>query len=186
VDPGGLDYAAVARVLALAGSTEGSAWAPLPGTGAVERAYAELALVREAGPEPAVFDEVLRIPGETLVPEAGCRVVASEGFGPAPATGGAVGSLPAAMSFCRDSMRGDPVRLRSWRHGDRIELGRKAGTRKVQDVFTDAKVPRPARGAVPLLACRDEVIWIPGYQVAGAWHVPSPYAPAVYLEVDRY
>lgn len=43
--------------------------------------------------------------------------------------------------------------LRSWRDGDRIRLA--GGTRKLQDIFTDAKVPRLDRHTWPILADDD-------------------------------
>jgi len=51
--------------------------------------------------------------------------------------------------------------VRSPRAGDRIHvLG--LGTRKVQDVLVDAKVPREGRPAVPLLVAGDQVLWVAG------------------------
>lgn len=48
--------------------------------------------------------------------------------------------------------------VRTWQPGDRL-AGRR---RKVQDVFTDAKVPRRERAAWPLVVRGDEVVAIPG------------------------
>lgn len=50
------------------------------------------------------------------------------------------------------------LEVRTWQPGDRL-AGR---TRKVQDVFTDAKVPRRERAAWPLVVRGDEVVSIPG------------------------
>jgi tRNA(Ile)-lysidine synthetase-like protein len=50
------------------------------------------------------------------------------------------------------------LRVRGWRPGDRLE-GR---TRKVQDVFVDAKVPRSDREGWPLVVRGDEVVAVPG------------------------
>jgi tRNA(Ile)-lysidine synthase len=36
------------------------------------------------------------------------------------------------------------------------------GTRKLQDVLVDAKVPREARDALPLLESGGEIVWVPG------------------------
>jgi tRNA(Ile)-lysidine synthase len=48
--------------------------------------------------------------------------------------------------------------VRTWRPGDRL-AGRR---RKVQDVFTDAKVPRRERPTWPVVVSGDEVVAIPG------------------------
>jgi tRNA(Ile)-lysidine synthase len=50
------------------------------------------------------------------------------------------------------------LHVRGWRAGDRL-AGR---SKKVQDVFVDAKVPRSEREAWPLVVRGDEVVAIPG------------------------
>jgi tRNA(Ile)-lysidine synthase len=50
------------------------------------------------------------------------------------------------------------LEVRTWQPGDRL-AGR---TRKVQDVFTDAKVPRRDRASWPVVVRGDEVVAIPG------------------------
>ena len=68
-------------------------------------------------------------------------------------------SIPARVRFfdwlvCVDSRDGaDPsrsLRLRNWRDGDRMRIA--GGTRKLQDIFTDAKVPRAVRRKWPIVA----------------------------------
>jgi tRNA(Ile)-lysidine synthetase-like protein len=50
------------------------------------------------------------------------------------------------------------LRVRGWRAGDRL-VGR---TKKVQDVFVDAKIPRSDREGWPLVVRGDEVVAVPG------------------------
>jgi tRNA(Ile)-lysidine synthase len=50
------------------------------------------------------------------------------------------------------------LHVRGWRPGDRL-AGR---TKKVQDVFVDAKIPRSEREAWPLVVRGDQVIAVPG------------------------
>ncbi|MDX6479729.1 MAG: tRNA(Ile)-lysidine synthase [Gaiellaceae bacterium] len=50
------------------------------------------------------------------------------------------------------------LRVRGWRPGDRL-AGR---SRKIQDVFVDAKVPRSEREGWPLVVRGDEVVAVPG------------------------
>ena len=54
--------------------------------------------------------------------------------------------------------RAEGLRVRGWRPGDRL-AGR---TKKIQDVFVDAKIPRSEREAWPLVVRGDEVIAVPG------------------------
>jgi tRNA(Ile)-lysidine synthase len=48
-----------------------------------------------------------------------------------------------------------PATVRSWRPGDRISTP--AGTKSLQDLFTDRKVPREERGRVPVVEAGGEV-----------------------------
>jgi tRNA(Ile)-lysidine synthetase-like protein len=50
------------------------------------------------------------------------------------------------------------LRVRGWRPGDRL-AGR---SKKIQDVFVDAKIPRSDREAWPLVVRGDEVVAVPG------------------------
>src|SRR6185295_15360558 len=50
------------------------------------------------------------------------------------------------------------LKVRGWRPGDRL-AGR---TKKIQDVFVDAKIPRSDREAWPLVVRGDEVVAVPG------------------------
>ena len=45
-----------------------------------------------------------------------------------------------------------------------------SGTRKLQDIFIDAKLPEAERDAYPVVVCGDEIVWLPGYRIA------APYA----------
>jgi tRNA(Ile)-lysidine synthase len=56
----------------------------------------------------------------------------------------------------RSKQRG--LKVRSWRPGDRL-AGR---SRKIQDVFVDAKIPRSDREGWPLVVRGDEVVAVPG------------------------
>jgi tRNA(Ile)-lysidine synthase len=55
--------------------------------------------------------------------------------------------------------------VRTRRPGDRL-AGR---TKKIQDVFVDAKVPRSARDEWPIVVSGDEVVAVPGLAVAPGW-----------------
>ncbi|MEN6440859.1 MAG: tRNA lysidine(34) synthetase TilS [Syntrophobacter sp.] len=58
-----------------------------------------------------------------------------------------------------------PLLIRFWEPGDRfVPLGMK-GSKKLQDFFTDAKVPRARRWRVPILCDSDKICWIAGYRI---------------------
>ena len=64
----------------------------------------------------------------------------------------------------RSDLKG--LKVRGWRPGDRL-AGR---TKKIQDVFVDAKIPRSDREGWPLVVRGDEVVAVPGIVEAEGVH----------------
>jgi tRNA(Ile)-lysidine synthase len=58
----------------------------------------------------------------------------------------------------RITSRLEGLKVRGWRPGDRL-VGR---SKKIQDVFVDAKIPRSEREAWPLVVRGDDVVAVPG------------------------
>jgi tRNA(Ile)-lysidine synthase len=63
-------------------------------------------------------------------------------------------------------------------------LGMK-GSKKLQDIFVDEKVPFEQRQRLPLLECAGEIVWLPGYRVARGWEVRRPGDLSLQITVDR-
>ncbi len=61
---------------------------------------------------------------------------------------------------------GSWVTVRGWRSGDRIRPAGLAGTKSLQDVFTDRKVPRALRRSLPIVEAGGEIAWVAGVAVA--------------------
>jgi tRNA(Ile)-lysidine synthase len=59
-----------------------------------------------------------------------------------------------------------PLKLRHWKHGDRIQpLGMK-GMKKISDILIDKKISLPDKSKLLLLLSNDEVIWIVGMMLS--------------------
>lgn len=58
-----------------------------------------------------------------------------------------------------------PLVVRSFVSGDRFRPLGALGSKKLQDFFTDAKVPRRLRARVPLLCDREKICWVVGYRL---------------------
>lgn len=93
------------------------------------------------------------------------------------------GTYPAVCTVNPDALGGRPLMVRSRQPGDRIQPYGMKGTKKIQDVLVDAKVPEHLRDAVPLLVCGDELVWVPGYRIANRFAVPSTTAASLRIEV---
>ena len=57
---------------------------------------------------------------------------------------------------------GPTLAVRPWQAGDRMRPLGLGGSRALQDLFTDRKVPRERRAAVPVVVAGDEIAWVPG------------------------
>ncbi len=65
----------------------------------------------------------------------------------------------------REALAG-PLSVRTRRPGDRFQPLGMRGEKKLQDFFTDSKVPRSWRDRVPLLVSGRGIAWVVGYRVA--------------------
>jgi tRNA(Ile)-lysidine synthase len=63
-----------------------------------------------------------------------------------------------------DQLRGAVVR--GWRDGDRMRPAGLGGTKTLQDLFTDGKVPRALRRSLPVLEASGTIVWVAGLAVA--------------------
>jgi tRNA(Ile)-lysidine synthase len=59
-----------------------------------------------------------------------------------------------------------PLSVRTWRSGDRFEPRGMTGSKKLQDYFVDAKIPRDERERIPLVCDQAGIIWIGGRRQA--------------------
>jgi tRNA(Ile)-lysidine synthase len=57
------------------------------------------------------------------------------------------------------------VVVRGWRDGDRMRPAGLGGTKTLQDLFTDRKVPRALRRTLPVVESGGEIVWVAGVAV---------------------
>ena len=96
--------------------------------------------------------------------------------GPADPPAATVLSVPGSVTFggghltCEEAGDGAldadalaaPLEVRAWRAGDRMRPLGLGGSRTLQDLFTDRKVPRARRDQVPVVVSGGEIAWVPG------------------------
>lgn len=64
------------------------------------------------------------------------------------------------------SVLGGALTVRAWRQGDRMRPLGLGGTKSLQDLFTDRKVPRSLRHALPVVVADGRIAWIAGVAVS--------------------
>jgi tRNA(Ile)-lysidine synthetase-like protein len=118
------------------------------------------------------------VPGILDLPELGWRLrswltelpagVDPAGTPPAPSIhvsyAGLAGDLARSESrvYVDADAAGVDLTVRTWRAGDRFRPLGLEHEKKVQDVFSDAKVPRAQRHRLPLVFAGDRFIWLAG------------------------
>ena len=60
------------------------------------------------------------------------------------------------------SALGGSARVRAWREGDRMRPVGLDGTKSLQDLFTDRKVPRALRRTLPVVEAGGRIVWVAG------------------------
>jgi tRNA(Ile)-lysidine synthase len=80
---------------------------------------------------------------------------------------------------------GDALTVRSWREGDRMRPLGLGGSKSLQDLFTDRKVPRSLRHALPVIASGDRIAWIAGVAVSEEFAAPPGAERAAILSASQ-
>jgi tRNA(Ile)-lysidine synthase len=135
----------------------------LPNGVRVIREYALLVLTSEEPVRIAEYE--LAVPGETVI--AGARVVVSAAVGKDPSQ---TGDGKTSVLLDADTMK-IPLIVRPRRPGDHfypMGFGKK---KKLQDFFTDLKVPRDERDSIPLVVSGDDIVWVAGYRADDRYKV---------------
>jgi tRNA(Ile)-lysidine synthase len=60
---------------------------------------------------------------------------------------------------------GSALMVRAWRDGDRMRPAGLGGSKSLQDLFTDRKVPRALRRSLPVVETDGEIVWVAGVAV---------------------
>ncbi|MCH8814895.1 MAG: tRNA lysidine(34) synthetase TilS [Chloroflexi bacterium] len=152
--PAGLESVHIQSILKSLGGRRGRT--SLPG-GLIAQTSTEWITISADQPTPtaALPTKRLRVPGSTLISTWQFEVEELD-------------RIPHHVARNRfevyvdaDSLK-RPLTVRSRKPGDRIRPLGLGGSKKVQDILVDAKVPKEERAAVPLLCDRSGVFWVVG------------------------
>jgi tRNA(Ile)-lysidine synthase len=130
----------------------------------------------------APFEYRLEVPGSVEVPETGATIAASIQRG----AGGDIPGQPVVSAVLQAEAIALPLTVRNRRPGDRLRPLGAPGSRKLQDLFVDRKVPRGDRDRVPLVVDeKGRIVWVIGHAVADDCRVTSPESGMVILQVKK-
>ena len=80
---------------------------------------------------------------------------------------------------------GPAVTVRGWRDGDRMRPAGLGGSKSLQDLFTDAKVPRALRRMLPVVEARGAIAWVAGLAVGEAYAASGDPGDVVAISARR-
>ena len=106
-----------------------------------------------------VYPQPLKIPGCTVLPswEFEAKVIEGKNL--------KVSADKNIVVLDHDQI-GDDLFVRTRRPGDRIQPFGMRGSKKVQDIMVDAKIPRRLRDQIPIVVSDKGIVWIAGHVVA--------------------
>jgi tRNA(Ile)-lysidine synthase len=147
-----------------------------------EKSYRFLTLTtKPAGITPAFSYQFASLPERVVIPEIGGQITFTlvPGY-----RGEALEKKPSVA--CLDAGKAlPPLTIRTVRPGDTFQpLGMK-GAKKLQDFFTDEKVPRPERKRVPLVLFGDEVAWVGGMRINHRLRVTGKTRTVLRMEMEQ-
>lgn len=79
---------------------------------------------------------------------------------------------------------GPVVTVRAWREGDRMRPAGLGGSKSLQDLFTDRKVPRALRRSLPVLEADGEIAWVAGVAVGERFRSTGTVEPSATVGVS--
>jgi tRNA(Ile)-lysidine synthase len=164
----------------LAYSGRPNAYLTLPGRFRVSRRYGDLLFQREEEVLSGMAME-FRIDGPGSYPLPGNGTLAVDYAEP---PGDAI-SAPPSTAFFDPSQVPFPWLVRSCRPGDRLSPFGMKGSKKVKDIFMDAKVPLPERRFIPLVFCGGTLLWVAGLRRGSEGSIGPETDKAVRMELIR-
>ncbi len=119
------------------------------------------------GQPHARCQELLSVPGELIWSGTGQRLQVQQ------RTCTQIGATPllGKNRILVDADRvSQPLMVRNWLPGDRFHPSGMGGhSKKLQDFFTDLKIPIAARSLIPLVVAPEGILWVVGYRQDGRW-----------------
>ena len=156
----GFGFHHVALLLGLCRSEGAHRELHLPNLAVAQKSYGRL-VIRPLGPAPEPFRHEIPGPGLHFLHDLDHTIFMEEKEGENSVE---FGNDPAQVVMDRDCVS-FPMLLRSVQPGDRFHpLGMK-GSKKLKDLFIDAKVSRRRRRLVPVLCDAKRIVWVVGHRI---------------------
>jgi tRNA(Ile)-lysidine synthase len=171
----GISYEHLERVCrAVAEPQRRTSWLTLPYPLCTVRVAEQALTLANAPVSLGYVSAALTVPGAAHLPEIGWVLTASWV------------ETPGAVRLDADAVDLHSLEARNRRSGDKIApLGMGGRHKKVSDIFTDAKVPRPERDGVPLVADARGIVWVAGHTQSERARITAQTTRVLYLSAEK-
>lgn len=143
----------------------------LPGGMQAERTYAGVRIGRK-GKNSGDYAVPLCVPGETVIPETGQRVVCRFLENTDVLSAEAIPQKSYTKQFDYDIIKYG-LSARTRQSGDYFILDDSGRRQKLKSFFVNNKIPQEERDRMLIIADGSHIIWVPGYRMSRAYHVTS-------------
>jgi tRNA(Ile)-lysidine synthase len=79
---------------------------------------------------------------------------------------------------------GSTLEVRAWREGDRMKPLGLEGSKTLQDLFTDSRVPRSLRHSLPVVLADEQIVWVAGVAVSEEFKLTAETSEAAVLSAS--
>ncbi len=167
-------------------------WINEPFSGGILQLAKDIVVVREAEYVLITYREFLdsRALEEPLLLPLGERIELPDGgylFADVVAVDD-VQELPVSdmlVKFDADQLHNQQIYCRGRQDGDRMSIWGMKGSKKVKNIFIDAKIPAHERNRIPVIVAGEEIIWLAGIQRSSCAPVTEATKRVFYLEYKK-
>lgn len=152
------------------------AGADLPSGLVILREYGYVRLMLTGRVVPGGLSVTLKVPG---ISEFGTYVIKATLLKRLPDNPGG----PDRAYFDFGLIKGLDLGVRSFANGDTLRPFGMSGSKKLKDLFIDQKIPRRLRGAVPVVAAGEDIIWVAGVRSSALFSVTGQTDEVLGLEL---
>lgn len=160
------------------GDNPGSA-VDLPEGLKIFREYEKVIFTTAPAADRKPFGRALKVPGTTVIEEAGVSLKASV-IRKAPSSFGS----PDIVYFDYEKLP-KPVMVRQFEPGDRMVPFGLSGHKKLKEIFIEKKVPKNERLAVPVLVAGNDVVWAAGIRQSEFYKIGKDTKRILRVELKR-
>jgi len=155
----------------------------LPNGLVVERLRKELVIRRGRAKDVHSIIHTIKIPGETLVPELGVKLICA--ISERKTNSKFSTQNPYQESFDYDKIK-KPVFIRTRKNGDVFQpLGMK-GKKKIKDFLIDQKIPQPKKNKILFLTDKTDIIWLIGLRISERFKVTAKTKQVLKVKFSKY